>query len=83
MTSWFESLISFYNVIKINILYIFAANLDLFPLEIMNYHEQLNLPTWNVDKVKQAQLCPITYCYSTIMSEFETEDLEYDNTGLG
>ena len=29
------------NVIKTNILYIFTANLDLFPLEIMSYHEQL------------------------------------------
>ena len=29
------------NVIKTNILYIFTANLDFFPLEIMSYHEQL------------------------------------------
>ena len=29
------------HVIKTNILYIFTANLDLFPLEIMSYHKQL------------------------------------------
>ena len=45
----------------------------------MSYHEQLNLPRRNVDKVKQAQLVVI----GQLMSEFETQDLEYDNTDLG
>ena len=71
--------ILFCSIIKINILYIFMANLDLFPLKIMSYHEQLNLPRRNVDEVKQAQLVVI----GQLMSEFETQDLEYDNTDLG